>query len=199
MRNRCIANHDGNNGVRSPNKRRRLALLIAVMGMLQGCTSPVAPSPTPNPHPHQTLKLKITVEKNSQVNRVEVLTSWVVTNLSCAPIGYVAGNRVIKQVDVPEQVEKIGDTYIATLVEDRFLPDKCHWAGGGAGVKFFHDDYLLSGDAVNDDVTRGERIDEKTCLTRPFVKSGACGMRDEESFYKSEDRHAFNATVELMK
>jgi hypothetical protein len=169
------------------------------MGMLQGCTSPVAPSPTPNPHPHQTLKLKITVEKNSQVNRVEVLTSWVVTNLSCAPIGYIAGNRVIKQVDVPEQVEKIGDTYVATLVEDRFLPDKCRWAGGGAGVKYFHNDYLLSVDGVNDDVTRGERKDLITCLTRPFVQVGTCGMRDEESFYKSEDKNAFNATVELMK
>jgi hypothetical protein len=166
---------------------------------LQGCDNRPAPSPTPNPHPQHTLKLKITVEKNSLVNRVEVLTPWVVTNLSCAPVAPIAGNRVIKQVDVPEQVEKMGDTYIATLVEDRFLPDKCRWAGGGAVVKFFRDDYLLSVDAVNDDVTRGERIDEKTCLTRPFVESGACGMRDEESFYKSEDKHAFNATVELIK
>ena len=199
MRNRFIANHDGNNGARSHNKRRRFALLVAVIGMLPGCTSPVAPSPKPNPHPHQTLKLKITVEKNSQVNRVEVLTSWVVTDLRCAPVAPIAGNPVIKQVDVPEQVEKMGDTYIATLVEDRFLPDKCHWMGGGAGVKFFHDDYLLSVDAINDDVTRGERVDLGTCLTRPFVESGACGMRDEESFYKSEDKHAFNATVELIK
>jgi hypothetical protein len=174
-------------------------MLIAFVWALQGCTSPVPPSPTPNPHPHRTLKLKITVEKNSEVNRVEVLTSWVVTNLGCAPIGYPAGNRVIKQVDVPEQVEKIGDTYVATLVEDRFLPDKCRWAGGGAVVNFFDDNHFLSVDGVNDDVTRGERIDEKTCLTRPFVESGACGMRDHETFYKSEDRHAFNATVELMK
>ncbi|NYE30614.1 hypothetical protein HDE78_003589 [Rhodanobacter sp. K2T2] len=169
------------------------------MGMLQGCTSPVAPSPTPNPHPQQTLKLKITVEKNSLVNRVEVLTSWVVTNLSCAPIGYPAGNRVIKQVDVPEQVEKVGDYYVATIVKDRYLSDKCRWVGGGADVRFMHDDYLLSADGVNSDVMRGERDDVVTCLTRPFVNAGACGLRDEEKLYKSEDKHAFNATVELIK
>ncbi len=173
--------------------------LLTVALALYGCTPPVPPSPTPNAHPHRNLKLKITVENNSQVNRVEVLTSWVVTNLSCAPISYPAGNRVIKQVDVPEHVQKAGDTYVATLVEDRFLPDKCRWAGGGATVRFLHNDYLLSVDAVNDDVTRGERIDEGTCLTRPFIEAGPCGLRDEESFYKSEDKHAFNATVELMK
>ena len=133
------------------------------------------------------------------MNRVEVQSLWVVGNIGCAPIIWPAGNSRVKQVDVSEQVEKVGDSYIATIVLDRFLPDKCRWLNGGSGVRFFHDDYLLSVDGVNDDVLQGKNVDKVTCLTRPFVNVGTCGLRDEESFYKSEDKNAFNATVELMK
>jgi hypothetical protein len=58
---------------------------------------------------------------------------------------------------------------------------------------------LLSGDGANEEVLQGKSVDRVTCLTRPFVNVGTCGLRDEESFYKSEDKNAFNATVELMK
>ena len=173
-------------------------LLVCLVCVLQGCDGPPAPSPTPNPHPQHTIKLKITVEK-SQVNRVEVQSLWVVGNIGCAPIIWPAGNSRVKQVDVSEQVEKVGDSYIATIVLDRFLPDKCQWVNGGLGINLFHDAYLLSGIGVNGEVLRGERTLKLTCLTRPFVDVGVCGLRDEESFYKSEDKNAFNATVELMK
>jgi hypothetical protein len=133
------------------------------------------------------------------VNRVEVLSNWVVGNIGCAPIIWPAGNSRVKQVDVPEQVEKVGNSYVATIVLDRFLPDKCRWANGGPDVRFFHDGYLISVDGANDEVLQGKSVDRVTCLTRPFVNVGTCGLRDEESFYKSEDKNAFNATVELMK
>jgi hypothetical protein len=166
---------------------------------LLGCAGPPAPSPTPNPHPERTLKLKITVEKGSKVNRVEVQSLWVVGNIGCAPIIWPAGNSRVKQVNVPEQVKKVDGSYVATIVLDRFLPDKCRWVNGGSGVRFFHDGYLLSVDGVNNDVLQGKSVGRVTCLTRPFVKVGTCGLRDEESFYKSEDKNAFNAMVELMK
>jgi hypothetical protein len=45
----------------------------------------------------------------------------------------------------------------------------------------------------------GEKIEKVTGLARPFSLVGGCGLRDEESFYKNEDKNAFNASVELMK
>jgi hypothetical protein len=145
------------------------------------------------------VRLKISVEKGSEVTRVQVKSLWVVGNLSCAPLIWLAGNRRVKQVEVLERVEKMGDSYVATLFKDRFLPDKCHWVGGAAGVRFFNGNYLLSVLGVNNEVLSGKKTLEMTCLTRPFVEVGTCGLRDEESFYKSEDKHAFNITVELMK
>jgi hypothetical protein len=72
----------------------------------------------------------------------------VVGNLNCAPVVWPSGSTKIKQVDVPEKVEKVGDDYIATLVIDRFLPDQCHWVGGGYGIKFYHDKSLLAATGV---------------------------------------------------
>ncbi|WP_186207309.1 hypothetical protein [Burkholderia gladioli] len=177
--------------------KKFVSLFIAVSS-LAGCDNRPAPTPTPNPDSHIIIKLKITAE-NSGVNRVEVFSNWVVSNLSCAPISYPAGNERIKQVNTPEKVEKVGDYYIATIVMDRFSPDNCHWVNGGSDVKFFRDNYLLSSDGVNADVLRGERVDVLTCLTRPFASVGVCGQRINEAHYKEEDKNAFNATVELIK
>ena len=58
---------------------------------------------------------------------------------------FVEGNTRVKQVDVQEQVEKVGDDYVATIVLDRFQNDKCQWANSGLGINFFHNNYLLSG------------------------------------------------------
>jgi hypothetical protein len=115
------------------------------------------------------------------------------------PVIWPAGNTRVKQVEVLEHVEKIGDSYIATIVQDRFLPDKCRWMGGAADIRFFNGDYRLSSVGVNDDVSNGKRILEMTCLTKLLDGEGACGLRDKESFYKSEDKHAFNITVSAMK
>lgn len=166
---------------------------------LQGCDGPPAPSPTSNPHPQNTVKLKITVQKGSEVNRVEVQSLWVVTNLGCAPVIWPAGNTRVKQVEVQEPVKKVGDEYIATIIMDRFLTDKCHWVNGGPDITYFHNDYVLSVEGLNNNILYGKSAPDVTCLTRPFVDAGVCGMRDEESFYKSEDKNAFNASVQLLK
>jgi hypothetical protein len=178
---------------------RFMLLLICSMSVLSSCANPPAPSPTPNPHPQQTVKLKITVEKGSEVNRVKVASQWVVSDLTCAPVIWPAGNTRVKQVAVPEQVDKMGSNYVATIVLDRFLPDKCQWVNGGLNVQFFHGDRLLSGVGVNGDVLSGKLTLGMTCLTKLLANAGTCGLRDEESFYKSEDKNAFNATVELLK
>jgi hypothetical protein len=196
----------GEVGFRVPNKSTSkaiqcciVALTMAALALLQACSSPPAPSPAPNPHPTQTLKLKISVEKGAEVSRVEVQSLWVVGNLGCAPVIWPAGNTRVKQVEVAEHVEKIGDSYVATIFKDRFLPDKCRWVGGAAGIRFFNGDHPLSSVGVNDEVLSGKRTLEMTCLTRPFVEVGTCGLRNEESFYKSEDKHAFNVTVQLIR
>jgi hypothetical protein len=180
-------------------RRWFVPMLVCAACMLEGCDNRPAPSPTPNPHPQRTLRLKITVEKGSEVNRVEVKSLWVVTNLGCAPVSWPAGNERVKQVDASEKVEKTAnDQYVATIVLDRFSPGECGWVNSGPDVKFFHNSYLLSTDALNSGVLHGQRPDAVTCLTRPFVEVGVCAS-GEERYYKHEDKHAFNAFVEMMK
>lgn len=133
------------------------------------------------------------------MNRVEVQSIWVVGDIGCAPVIWPAGNPRVKQVEILENVEKVGDDYIATIVTDRFLPDKCNWLNGGVAVKFLHDNYLLATDGLTANALRGTTMVQVTCLTRPFVRAGGCGLRDEESLYKSEDKNAFNASMEPEK
>jgi hypothetical protein len=190
---------DGRAPVRlCPNGRLHvLAFAVLVTTGICGCDSRPAPSPTLNPNSHITKNLRITVEK-SEVNRVEVDAIWSVGNLGCAPISLPAGNERVKQVVTSEEVDKDGDSYIAKIAMDRFLPDNCHWNTGVVQVKFYRDGYLVSSTGVNGDVLRGDRIDVLTCLTMPSV--AYCGQRaSQEKFYKSEDKNAFNATVELAK
>jgi hypothetical protein len=177
---------------------RPVASVLITSLLLCGCgPAPQAPSPTVNPSAHKFIKLKITVEK-SQVNRVEVFSDWTVSNLSCAPVVYPAGNNMVKQVDTPEMVKKVDHYYVASISTDRFLPDKCRWDNDGASVNFLHGHNLLSTTGINADVLQGKRIDKMTCLTTPFVKVGTCGPRSEETFYKREDKNAFNVSVELL-
>lgn len=179
-------------------RRIPICALLMIL-LLTGCgPEPKAPSPTVNPHPHEFIRLKITVEK-SAVNRIEVSSDWTVSNLSCAPLVYPAGNRIVKQVETMEKVSKVDDYYVATISVDRFLPDRCHWSNDGVGVDFFHDRNLLSTTGINADVLEGKRVDKMTCLTKPFAIVATCGSNSKEAFLKSEDKHAFNATVELMK
>ncbi|WP_146010578.1 hypothetical protein [Dyella sp. AD56] len=87
------------------------------------------------------MKLKITVEK-SEVNRVEARSMWSIGNVGCAPTVWLGYQRIVP-VNVSEQVEKVGDDYVATIIMDRFLPDSCHWSNGGPAIYFFHDGYRL--------------------------------------------------------
>lgn len=180
------------------NIKSLLLVAIAISTGLAGCDNRQAPSPINNPQAHITKDLKITVESSS-VNRIEIHSMWVVSNLSCAPTIYPAGNKRVKQVMVSEAVEKVGESYVAKIVVDRFASDKCRWANGGVTVNFYRNDYLLSVAGVNTDVLRGERVERMTCLTNPEMKIAVCGQRRNEALYKSEDKSAFNVTMELIK
>ncbi|WP_250627148.1 hypothetical protein [Pinirhizobacter soli] len=175
-----------------------IAFAALVTGGICGCDNRPAPSPILNPNSQITKNLRITVEK-SEVNRVEVDAIWSVGNLGCAPISLPAGNERVKQVVTSEEVDKEGDSYIAKIAMDRFLPDPCRWNTGVVQVKFYRDGYLVSRTGVNGDVLSGERVDRLTCLTMP-IDVAYCGQKASiEKFYKSEDKNAFNATVELVK
>jgi hypothetical protein len=184
--------------------RQWLATTVAVaFALLQGCSSPPAPSPTPNPHPAHIQKLKISVGKGAGVNRVEVESIWVVGDLSCAPVVWPSGSTKVKQVHVPEEVEKVGDDYIATLVLDRFLPDRCHWVGGGYGIRFYHDKSLLgvSGGTLEALRENGGRF-EGICVYLPKPRDLAvCSSRDakHDQFLHSHFKIIFNEAEELIQ
>ena len=174
-----------------------LLLIICMAVVLQGCDHRPAPVPKLNPHPRESLKLKIIIGK-STVNRVDVHSLWTVGNLGCAPIMYPSGAERLKQIDVPEWVEKVGDNYVATIVEDRFLPDECRWINGGVAMTFMHDDTVLALDAINGDVLQGKRVDMSTCVPPPRDPP-ICFSRDQEAFLRNHFIGVFDATVELMK
>ncbi len=184
------------------NPRSFLPVAFGSLCALSGCSNPPAPSPTSNPHPTHIQKLKISVENGAGVNRVEVESIWGVGDLSCAPVVWPSGSTKVKQVHVPEMVEKVGDDYVATLVLDRFLPDRCHWQGGVYGITFYHDKSLLgvSGGSLNNLRQSGGKF-EGVCL--PPWRPGAapvCSSRDarHDQFLRSHYSNIFNETEELM-
>src|SRR5579885_705577 len=141
------------------NKRLITGASIGLLvSLLSGCgPEPQAPSPTLNPHPHEFTKLKITVEPGSGVTDVKVDSLWNVGNIGCAPHeGWPSGASITKQVNTPEKVDKTsaGD-WIATVIDDRFLPGKCQWQAGGYWIRFMHDHVVLSSRGTGqDDIER---------------------------------------------
>lgn len=187
--------------VRSGSRRWLMpSLLIGLACALPACSwnaPPPAPSPTPNPHPQQTSHLKISVQDGSGVNNVEVNSIWTVGNIGCAPIQAWSGAAIVKQVEVKEKVEKTGSDYLATIVDDRFLPGKCRWTGGAYEVHLMHDNHLISvtGGGPNQFDTSGKL--ELTC--RPPSGLSVCDLRSREAFDRTHFHGVFNVTLELMK
>lgn len=175
------------------------SLLICAVSVLSSCANPPAPAPTPtpNPHPQKTSQLKISVQDGSGVNNVEVESIWTVGNIGCAPIHPVSGAAIVKQVEVKEKVEKVGSYYVATIVDDRFLPDKCRWLGGAYGIRFMHDNHVLSGTGAGPNEFDSSGKLELTCIPPPHI--ALCELRAKEAFDRSHFKGVFNATVELVK
>lgn len=177
------------------------AALVALF--LAGCgPEPQAPSPTPNPHPHEFTRLKITVEPGSGVTGVEVESLWTVGNIGCAPHqGWPSGASITKQVNTPERVDKTGaDEWIATVVDDRFLPDKCDWHGGGYGIRFMQGDVVLSSRGTGKGELEQIDVLKITCtFNEPHGWPGGCFNRDQEAMLKARHAHVFNATAEIVE
>jgi hypothetical protein len=178
-----------------------LSLLICVAFALPGCewpATPPAPSPTPNPHPKTTYQLKISVQDGSGVNNVEVKSIWAVGNIGCLPIHPVSGATIQKQVEVNEKVEKVGSDYVATIIKDRFLFDKCKWYSDGWGLRFMHNNYLLARGVSGPNEFDAAGKLELTCIPPPDTPP-LCGLRSNESFDRIHFKGVFNATLEIMK
>jgi hypothetical protein len=176
------------------------SLLICAVSVLSSCANPPAPapSPTPNPHPQKTSQLKISVQDGSGVNKVEVNSILTVGNIGCAPIHPVSGAAIVKQVEAKEKVEKVGSYYVAIIVDDRFIPDKCKWLGGAYGISFMHDNHVLSSTGAGPNKFDGYGKLELTC-TPPPDDLPTCFLRNKELFLRSHFHGVFNATLELMK
>jgi hypothetical protein len=173
------------------------------VSLLGGCgPEPQAPSPAVNPHPHEFTKLKITVEPGAGVTGIRVESLWNVGNIGCAPHeGWPSGASITKQVNTPEKVDKTGtDEWVATVVDDRFLPDKCRWHGGGYGIHFMRDQGILSGVGTGKDELDLISTLKITCtFDEPHGWPGACFNRDQEASLKARQAQVFNATVEIMQ
>lgn len=175
-------------------------LLISMACALQGChwpAPPPAPSPTLNPHPQKTSQLKISVQDGSGVNNVEVKTIWAVGNIGCAPIHPISGAAIVKQVVVNEKVKWTGSHYVATIIDDRFLPGKCGWVGDTYQVIFRHDDRLLADGGGGPSNFGGDGRIELTCIPPPHIP--LCELRSKEGFDRSHFQGVFNATLEITK
>jgi len=166
-----------------------------------GCgPEPQAPSPTPNPRPHEFTRLKITVEPGSGVTGVKVESLWTVGNIGCAPNrGWPSGASITKQVDTPERVDKIGaNEWVATVVDDRFLPDKCQWYAGAYGIDFMHDGVVLSGTGAGKNELEWTDVLKLTCVFNEPQGAPVCSNRDLEATLRAHHLQTFNATVEIV-
>jgi len=182
-------------------RRTVLPPLACLACILQGCSwpaTPSAPDPTPNPHPRVTSHLRITVQEGSDVNNVEVKSLWNVGNIGCAPTHPISGAAMVKQVNVNERVEKVGSKYVATIVDDRFITDKCKWFIGGWEVRFMHNNiFLAAGGASLNELNSTNEL-ELTCTPKPATYP-ICDLRNNESFDRSHFKGVFNATLETTK
>lgn len=189
-------------GVRSA-KLLIFVISAALVVLLGGCgPEPRAPSPTPNPHPHEFTELKITVEPGSGVTGVKVESLWNVGNIGCAPHqGWPSGASITKQVNTPEKVDKTGpDEWVATVVDDRFLPDKCRWVAGGFGIRLMRGNAVLSTVARSKNELEQADVLKVTCtFNEPHGWPGGCFNRDQEKMLEARQAHIFNATVEIVK
>jgi hypothetical protein len=187
-------------------KLKRVITVVVVLPLLPlgGCSpEEQAPSPTPNPHPHKFSEMKIRVEPGSGVTGVKVESLWNVGNIGCAPKeGWPSGASITKQVNVPETVEVNGaDEWKVIIVNDRFLPDKCRWAGGAYNINFMHNNKVLSYGGADPRGFRSSNIIKLTCETDVLVPPAppVCFMRDREPFIKAHNYKFFNATVEIVR
>ena len=175
-------------------------LLLAAS--LAGCHSDAyydaqAPSPTVNPNAHTYSHLKITVQSGSGVDRVEVHSIWTIDNIGCAPLRPFSGAPITKQVEVKEKVEKVDGYYLATILDDRFVPGKCRWDGDGYDIRFMRGDTLLASDGAGSGNFNGSNVIKLTCMPPPHFPT--CDLRNRETFDRSHFKGVFNATVEIVK
>lgn len=179
-----------------------IASVTALALLLAGCgPEPKAPSPTRNPHPHEFTKLKITVGPESGVTDVKVESLWNVGNIGCAPHeSWPSGASITKQVNTPEKVKRIGtDEWVATVVDDRFLPDRCQWYAGGYSVRFMHDAVVLASDGSAKKAIEEAGVLKLTCETDTHLHFlPMCLLRDQEAFLRAR-YPVFNATLEIVK
>ncbi|HJP99346.1 MAG TPA: hypothetical protein VJ862_12350 [Rhodanobacteraceae bacterium] len=160
-----------------------------------------AAEPTPNPHPQKFSQLKITVEPGSGVTGVSVESLWNVGNIGCAPHqGWPSGTSITKQVNTPEKVKQVDtDEWVATLVDGRFLPDKCRWYAGGYSVRFVHNDVVLASDGSAKQAIEEAGVLKLTCETDTHLHFlPICRLRDQEAFLRAR-YPVFNATLEIVK
>ena len=177
--------------------------VLAFAVLLAGCHSDAyydaqAPSPTLNPHPHKVSYLKITVEPGSGVNRVEVYSTWMISNLGCAPRRWPSGSTIQKEVKVKEKVEKINDYYLATIRDDYYLPGKCKWlTGGRLSVKFMHNDIHLASGGGGPELFQDSNPLKLVCIPPPHAP--ICELRNRETFDRADFTGVFNVTLELKQ
>ena len=155
---------------------RCVGCALALAALLAGCHSDAyydaqAPSPTLNPHPQKVSHLKITVEPGSGVTRVEVHSTWVISNLGCAPRRWPSGSTIQKEVDVKEKVEKMDGYYLAIIRDDYYFTGKCQWFTdpSGAILKFLHNDTLVASGHGSPELFQESNPLKLVCIPPPHV------------------------------
>lgn len=186
--------------IRHGSSLRTPFLFLLAICSVQGCGQsviPVAPFPVPNPHPSFTSRLSVSVQDGSGVNGVKVRSIWIIGNIGCAPIHPISGAAITRQVVVDEKIEKMGSGYMATIINDRFLPGKCDWQRGGYQVLFMRDSQVLANTgASNAELDASGKLD-LTCMPPPQIP--LCDLRSNEAFDRAHFKNVFNATLETVK
>lgn len=172
-----------------------LLMVVFIMAHLYGCTDNDKPAPVPkiNTDAHETRTIRITLSDRN-VDDIKVVSTWNIGNFKCAPIINPEGYLKDQPVWTDEKVTKVGGTYEAKILLDRFLPDKCNWFLTGVGVNFMRDNKVYAAYMFGPNEVSSLNI---VCLPSD-VGIGSCVLRSQLNSKEQQIKGKFEATVEFL-
>jgi len=175
-----------------------VVILIVSTSILFGCSNENKPAPEPklNTKAKEVIQIKITTSAPG-VDGVQVVSNWIIGNLSCAPINYPAGNINAPQINVNEAVTHLDSTFTASILEDRYVRDNCNWRRVGGQINFMHQGKILSIFQMNlEDSSTPGSYDIVCVPSGQFL--GFCSAHRHLSYQEEQVHNKFHAHIEVL-
>jgi hypothetical protein len=122
-----------------------------------------------------------------------------VGNFQCAPIDPAEGFFIVRQVNVNEKASKIGTSYKAWILDDRYVHDNCNWTMGGEVIDFKNKESVLSEFLFSSKELSKAAIYKIVCIPLNDHKGGICTTEDNLTPIEQKTPNKFEAEVEVVR